>query len=58
MAAPIISPTLKPDISVLHGYTGGMALYVANWNSATTLFRPVSIEFVLRYEQTYTPNNN
>lgn len=48
-----IPEILKPGIGIIHGYDGGMALYVANWKSVMMCFRLVCNEFVIRYEQTY-----
>lgn len=47
-----------PDETIMKGYSGGMALYVAHWSSVMTLFQLKCNEFVLRYEQFYsTPLN-
>lgn len=53
-----IPDTCKPTSEILYGYSGGMALYVSNWRSVLMLFTLKSNEFVLRYEQCYTPNLN
>lgn len=33
-----IPNTCKPDSATMFGYTGGMALYVANWSSLTKIY--------------------
>lgn len=48
-----IPPLCRPDDATMFGYSGGMALYVAHWNSYRCLFKLVCNEFVIRYEQTY-----
>lgn len=45
-----------PDETIMKGYSGGMALYVAHWNSLTILFELVPNEFVLWYELLSEPN--
>lgn len=49
-----IPDMLKPGIGIIHGYDGGMALYVANWKSVQMCFSIKCPEFVLRYEQYYS----
>lgn len=49
-----IPSLLIPDETIMLGYSGGMALYVAHWNSFRTLYQLVCNEFVIRYEQTYS----
>lgn len=48
-----IPSLLIPDDTIILGYSGGMALYVAHWESVKCLFKLVCNEFVIRYEQTY-----
>lgn len=44
--APIKIPeTCKPSSEILYGYSGGMALYVAHWESVLCLFQPTDIKF-------------
>jgi hypothetical protein len=33
-----IPDILKPDVGIMHGYTGGMGLYVVDWDSVQTLY--------------------
>lgn len=49
-----LSPLLIPDSTIMFGYSGGMALYVSNWESVTTLFTPMPNEFVIAYEKYYS----
>lgn len=51
---PIVPRSLLPDEFILKGYTGGMALYIAHWESMQMLFIFKCNEFVLRYEQYYS----
>lgn len=37
---PKIPDICKPDSTITLGYSGGMALYVAHWNSYLLLFEP------------------
>jgi len=46
-----IPETLKPGIGVLHGYTGGMALYVGTWDSVLMLYRNAPAKVVLTFER-------
>ncbi len=45
--APIKIPDiLKPDAGVMHGYTGGMGLYVVDWDSVCMLFQLTNISLL------------
>lgn len=43
MTPIIISAECIPDPTTILGYSGGMALYVANWHSLMYLFYPIRI---------------
>lgn len=49
-----IPETCKPGIGVLHGYTGGMALYVATWDSVLMLYHNSPYKVVLTFERYYS----
>jgi hypothetical protein len=54
--SPIKIPeTFKPDQTVTFGYSGGMALYVAHWESLLLLFEYTNVPR-LAYETTYYHN--
>lgn len=41
---PIKVPELlKPDVTIMYGYSGGMGLYVADWDSVLFLFQPTNV---------------
>lgn len=50
-----IPETLRPDVGVMHGYNGGMALYVADWKSVMMCFRLQSNDIITKIHPT---NNN
>lgn len=41
-----IPETCKPTSEVLYGYSGGMALYVAHWESVLLLFEPTNAPYL------------
>lgn len=44
---PIKIPDIcKPGLDTTLGYSGGMALYVADWDSVLMLFQPTNIELL------------
>lgn len=38
-----IPPIFLPDDTILKGYSGGMALYVAHWESVLLLYEPTNV---------------
>lgn len=55
---PIKVPEIcKPGIEVLHGYTGGMALYLAHWESVLCLYKPTNVIGLALLTLDFTPLN-
>lgn len=55
---PIKIPELcKPGIEVIQGYTGGMALYLAHWESVLCLYQPANISGLACLTLDFTPLN-
>lgn len=52
-----IPDTCKPDSTITLGYSGGMALYVANWGSVLLVFNPTNVPQLahntINYHTTY-----
>jgi len=56
--APIKIPeTCKPTSEIMYGYSGGMALYVADWDSVLMLFDYANIAYMAFNTLKYTPSN-
>ncbi len=48
--APIKIPEIcKPGLDITLGYSGGMALYVANWKSVMYLFQITNVSLLAYY---------
>jgi len=44
-----IPETCKPTSEIMYGYSGGMALYVANWESVLFLFEQTNVHLLAFY---------
>jgi len=49
-----IPETLKPDVGIIYGYTGGMGLYLANWKSVLMIYSIAPIKVILTVTKYYS----
>jgi len=49
-----IPEILKPDAGIMHGYTGGMALYLADWESVLMIYSIAPIKVILTVTKYYS----